>query len=82
MVTVAIFCPETDFSVDPDEDCGLLDQIKLPESSFKRAQSACKEFGISLADFFLQAINEKIARDIDAASTNAINAAMGFGGAL
>lgn len=81
MITVAIFSPDIEYCVDQDEDCGLLDLVKFPESVFKRMKNAAKEAGLSLNEFFQQAINEKIANEITSAAASAINAAMGNGGA-
>jgi|HubBroStandDraft_3_1064219.scaffolds.fasta_scaffold246221_2 hypothetical protein len=43
-----------------DEECGVAAQTKLPESLFKNAEAAAQRGGISMIEFFEQAVREKI----------------------
>ena len=55
--------------------------MKILATTFNRLKNAAKEFGLSVEDFFIQAFNEKISREVTNQSAAIVNHAMGMGGA-
>ena len=56
-------------------------RMKILATTFNRLKNAAKEFGLSVEDFFIQAFNEKISREVTNQSAAIVNHAMGMGGA-
>lgn len=79
-LTVAIFNAETGFYCDPldAQSCGLEDQIELTEPLFRKLKTACKKLGITLENFFEQALNEKISREVTRQSSTAVTTALAW----
>jgi hypothetical protein len=58
-MTVVFINPDTDFLTDEDEYQGIAAQMKLPVSVFNRIAASAKKLGLSLPEFFNQALLEK-----------------------